>query len=121
VAGVLAAVLAAFFAVPAHAEAVHDTMYWRLGSEVATVALFALAVFLHWRGRAVPLSTSAQGLGLVGAVLLVVASSLGGHLVYHGAGVDPHLLAPRVRGGHSRGGGHEHSGQPHYEERGAAP
>jgi uncharacterized membrane protein len=113
--------LLAFFTVPAHAAAVHDTMLWHLGLEVAAVALFTAVVIIRWRdGPALP-GPAARGLGLLAAAILLGASYLGGYLTYHGGvGVDPQLLAPEIREGHSHGAepastpGHSHEKSDHH-------
>jgi uncharacterized membrane protein len=101
--------LLAFFTVPAHTAAAHDIMIWHLVSEVAAVALFTAVVIVRWRnGLALP-GAAARGLGLLAAVILLVASYLGGVLPYHeGAGVNPQILAPEIREGHS----HSHGAEP---------
>jgi uncharacterized membrane protein len=109
--------LLAFFTVPAHTEAAHTRMLWHLGLEVAAVALFTAVVIVRWRdGLALP-GAASRGLGLLAAAILIVASYLGGDLVYHGgAGVDPQILAPEVREGHSHSHGAEPGSAPDHSQ-----
>ncbi|MBY0524735.1 MAG: hypothetical protein K2R98_15125 [Gemmataceae bacterium] len=100
--------LLAFWTVPAHTGRAHDLMYWHLGIQAASLLLFAWAAWVRWRGWSVPPSIAIRAIGLVAAVLLSVGSAVGGYIVYHGgAGVDPELLAPAVRGSHSHQPDHE--------------
>lgn len=98
--------LLAFFTVPAHTAEAHDLMYWHLGVTLAALGVFAWPASVRWRTRPVPPTTAVRLAGLAGAALLAVGGALGGYLVYHGgAGVDPQLLAPEVRGSHSHADG----------------
>lgn len=112
IAGVLTAVLAAlagvlaFVTVPAHTEQAHGLMYWHLGIQSASLVLFAWPAWVRWRQGLVPPPAGARLAEWAAALLLVVGSSLGGYIVYHGgAGVEPRLLAPEVRGSHAHVGG----------------
>lgn len=97
VAGVTGAV--AFFTVPAHTAAAHALMYWHLGLNTGTLVLFA-GVALARRG-ADPPGARARVAGLLAAAVLAAGAYLGGRIVYRGgAGVDPAILAPEVRGSH---------------------
>jgi uncharacterized membrane protein len=92
----------AYFTVPAHTEEGHILMYWHLGLGLAMLALFTWLSITRWRGR----TTGATKLQLTGAlaglVLLMLTGYVGGSIVYHhGAGVDPRILAPEIREGHS--------------------
>lgn len=105
--GVAAAVtgLVAFFTVRAHTGEAHTLMYWHLGLNVATLVLF-VAVFFARRGAEFP-GARARAAGLLATVLLAAGAYLGGRIVYRGgAGVDPAILAPEVRGSH------QHPGSP---------
>ena len=91
--------LLAFFTVRAHTAESHDQMYWHLGLNAAALILFA-AVFVLRRRAGSP-GTRARVAGLVAAALLAGGGFLGGRIVYRGgAGVDPAILAPEVRGSH---------------------
>lgn len=99
--GVVAAAtgLLAFFTVPAHTPEAHRLMYWHLGVVAAAVTVFAGVAVARRRNE--PPAAWARIVGLFGAVVLLVGAYLGGSLVYRGgAGVDPAILAPEVRGGH---------------------
>ncbi len=107
IAGVLTGVLTAlagllaFFTVPAHTGVAHRLMYWHIGIQAASLALFAWPAWAGWRARPAPLTTPARLAGWVATVLLLLGSGIGGYLVYHGgAGVEPELLNPSIRGGH---------------------
>lgn len=90
----------AFFTVPAHTEEAHALMYWHMGLNAGALGLFAAAFFLRRRAE-VP-GTGARFAGLVAAALLAAGGFLGGRIVYRGgAGVDPAILSPEVRGGHT--------------------
>ncbi len=92
----------AFFTVPAHTEEAHRLMYWHLGLNAASLGLFAAVCFLRWR-TAVP-GAGARVTGVLAAALLGAGGVLGGRIVYRGgAGIDPRILAPEVRHGHSHG------------------
>jgi len=104
VTGVVAAATGtvAFFTVPAHTAAAHRLMYWHLGVMTGAVTVFAGVVVARRRDERP--AVWARVAGLLGVLVLLVGAYLGGSLVYRGgAGVDPAILAPEVRGGH----GHE--------------
>ncbi len=110
-AGVIAGVVAAatgavaFFTVPAHTAVAHTLMYWHLGLMAGAVTVFAGVTLA--RRRAVPPAGWMRVAGLFGVAVLLVGAYLGGRIVYRGgAGVDPAILAPELRGGHA------HEGQP---------
>ncbi len=91
--------LLAFFTVRAHTQTAHDQMYWHLGLNAAALVLFAAVYFARRRPEGV--GTGVRVAGLVAAGLLAGGGFLGGQIVYRGgAGVDPAILAPEVRGGH---------------------
>lgn len=91
--------LLAFFTVPAHTAEAHDLMYWHLGLNAGAVGLFAGAYFLRLRTESP--AAGVRVAGLLAAALLGGAGFLGGRIVYRGgAGVDPAILAPELRGGH---------------------
>ena len=95
----------AFFTVPAHTAEAHRLMYWHLGLMAAALTVFAGAAVARRRNQ--PPAAWARVAGLLGGLLLLVGAYLGGRLVYRGgAGVDPAILAPEVRGGHG------HEGEP---------
>lgn len=107
-AGVLAGVVAAasgavaFFTVPAHTAEAHRLMYWHLGIMAGAVTAFTAAALA--RRRNAPPPVRARAAGLFGVSVLLAGAYLGGRLVYRGgAGVDPAILAPEVRGGHAHG------------------
>ena len=119
--GVLAALsgLLAFYTLPpTHTEEAHTIMYWHLWLQVAALAVFAAVVLARWRLRQRAPAGVLRITGLVAAGLLVVASYLGGHLVYRGAtGIDPSLLSPALREGHHHDGeAREHHGSPTQHE-----
>jgi len=107
-AGVLSGLLAAlagvlaFFTVPAHTDEAHRLMFWHMGTQAAAMVLFIAVAWGRWRNWFVPPSAVVRFVECFAALLLLVGSGLGGYLVYHGgAGIDPKLLAPAVREGHS--------------------
>lgn len=92
----------AFFTVPAHTDEAHTLMYWHLGLNAAALVLFGAVVLL--RRRPEPPGAGARVAGLVAAAVLAAGGFLGGRIVYRGgAGVNPAILAPELRGGHSHG------------------
>jgi uncharacterized membrane protein len=107
--GVVAALsgLLAFFTVPAHTEEAHTLMYWHLGLAVLTLVVFCwVSAMRCFNWRSTP-TRSVRISGFFSALLLVAASALGGWIVYHGgAGIDPQLLSPEIRAGHSHGADH---------------
>jgi len=112
VTGVLAALagLLAFFTVPGHTQEAHRLMYWHLGIQAPSLALFIGPTWKRSRSRAAQPSMVGRLVLCLAAVLLLVGSGIGGYIVYHGgAGVDPKLLAPDVRGSHSHNGAVEES------------
>ena len=105
VAGVVAGVTGAvaYFTVPAHTAAAHALMYWHLGLNTGTLALFAAVAVA--RRRAGPPAPWVRVAGILAAVILAAGAYLGGQIVYRGgAGVDPAILAPELRGGHEHPG-----------------
>jgi len=125
VAGVLLGVLAAlsgavaFYTVPpTHTEEAHTLMYWHLGLQATSLAVFAFVVLVRWWLRERAPSGLLRITGLVAVGLLVIGAYLGGHLVYRGAaGVDPSLLSPSLQEGHHHDGeGHEHPASPPQHE-----
>jgi uncharacterized membrane protein len=112
VSGVLtaAAGFVAFFTVPAHTEQAHKLLYWHLGGAAVSLVLFTLAGIDRWKNRAVPSSAKPMVAMLVASLILIGTGFLGGTIVYHGgAGVEPNLLIPEIRHGHT----HEHEHEPH--------
>ncbi|MFQ5734890.1 MAG: DUF2231 domain-containing protein [Planctomycetaceae bacterium] len=108
ISGWLAAIagLIAFLTVRAHTEEAHELMYWHLGLGVGCLLLFSWVAWHRWRKRDARASTSLLVIGLIASVLLVITGDLGGGLVFHGgAGVDPDILAPEIRSGHSHQNG----------------
>ena len=104
-AGVITGVVAAgtgavaFFTVPAHTAEAHTLMYWHLGLNASALGLFAAVVY--FRRHPEPPGGKVRVAGLLAAALLAAGGFLGGRIVYRGgAGVDPAILAPEVRGGH---------------------
>ena len=92
----------AFFTAPAHTEEAHRLMYWHLGLNAAALGVFATVCLL--RQRPVESGAGVRVAGLLAAALLAGGGFLGGRIVYRGgAGVDPRILAPEVRHGHSHG------------------
>ena len=92
----------AFITVPAHTEEAHRLMYWHLGLNAAGLSLFATVCLLR-RRTAAP-GAGVRVAGLSAAALLAGGGFLGGRIVYRGgAGVDPRILAPEERHGHSHG------------------
>ncbi len=109
----------AYFTVPAHTEEGHVLMYWHLGLGLAMLALFTWVSITRWQGRATAATKPQLIAALSGLVLLMLTGYVGGSIVYHhGAGVDPKILAPEIREGHSHqsqknqdDSAHEHSAQ----------
>jgi len=97
----------AYFTVPAHTEKGHELMYWHLGLGLTMLAIFTWVSISRWRTS---IATRPQLIvELIGIVLLVFTGHLGSSIVYrHGAGVDPRILAPEIREGHSHQNGHSH-------------
>lgn len=94
--------LLAFFTVRAHTSTAHDQMYWHLGLNTVAIVLFAVVFFL--RRRPAEPGTGVRIAGLLAAALIAAGGFLGGRIVYRGgAGVDPLILAPELRGGHGHG------------------
>lgn len=102
----------AFYTVPAHTEDAHALMFWHLGVGLAALAIFTWQAATRWKQGPIGPKTFQRVVGCCGAVLLLVTGGLGGWIVYHGgAGVDPNLLAPEIRQGHTHGGTeHDHGG-----------
>ncbi len=100
----------AYLTVPAHTERGHELMYWHLGLGLSMLAIFSWISISCWRRKeAAPNRPHLIGT-LFGAVLLILTGHLGGLIVFHhGAGVDPRILAPEIRSGHSHQGGHSSS------------
>lgn len=91
--------LLAFFTVPAHTPEAHRLMYWHLGLMAGAVTDFAGVAVARRRDE--PPIVWVRVAGLLGVAVLLVGAYLGGNIVYRGgAGVDPAILAPEVRGGH---------------------
>jgi uncharacterized membrane protein len=108
----------AYFTVPAHTEEGHVLMYWHLGFGLAMLALFTWVSITRWRGRATAATKPQLIAAFLGLVLLMLTGYVGGSIVYHhGAGVDPKILAPEIREGHSHQDqkGHEASDHEHTE------
>ncbi len=102
----------AYFTVPAHTERGHELMYWHLGLGLAMLVLFTWVSVGRWRRRPPAASKLQLIVALIGAVLLMITGYVGGSIVYHhGAGVDPRILAPEIREGHSHQNGHAHSSE----------
>lgn len=99
----------AFFTVPAHTEEGHYLMYWHLGLGMMALAMFTWLSVVCWRHRTEPVRKPHLAAGLCGALLLTITGYLGGSIVYHhGAGIDPDLLTPEIRTGHTHDGEHSH-------------
>ncbi len=99
--GVVAAVTGAvaFFTVPAHTAEAHRLMDWHLGLMAGALSVFVAVVVARRRDE--PPAGWVRLTGLFGVAVLLVGAYLGGRVVYRGgAGVDPAILAPEVRGGH---------------------
>lgn len=105
----------AFFTVPAHTEEGHYLMYWHLGLGIAMLATFTWLTVVRWRLRT-QRTRPLQGVVAVFAALLLTATGyLGGVIVYrHGAGVNPEILAPEIRAGHSHGSEPPGNGRDHH-------
>jgi uncharacterized membrane protein len=104
IAGVITAALAvaagwvAFFTVPAtHTEQAHHQMPWHIGTAATMFILFAGVAIVRWRNWGSAPSPLVRAVGLVAAVVLLVAAYLGGTMVYHGGmGIDPRIMAPAL-------------------------
>lgn len=93
-AGVLTAIVVAFtgvvayFTVPPHSEAANDRILLHAFAALSAASFYSFALFLRWRNRHRVASRFVVVLSVIGTVLLFVAGSLGGWLVYHdGVGV----------------------------------
>ena len=107
----------AYFSVPAHTEEGHLLMYWHLGFGLATLLPFTWVSIVRWRGRTTAATKPQLIAALSGVLLLMLTSYLGGSIVYHhGAGVDPKILAPEIRSGHSHQNLEGHNGSAHEHE-----
>ena len=103
-----AAGILAWFTAP-HSDEAHELMYWHPGVALASMAVFAVVAIRRWKGRAQPARPGLWKLGILGAVLLLVAGALGGHLVYHdGTGI----AGLHGAGGHHHGHGDEGGPRP---------
>ncbi|MFQ5733587.1 MAG: DUF2231 domain-containing protein [Planctomycetaceae bacterium] len=103
-----AAGLLAFWTVRAHTTAAHGEMIWHLWLAIGSLSLFSGVAWMRWRNRSEKAVKPVLAVGLVAAILLVVAGDFGGGLVYRGgAGVDPEILSAEIRGGHSHQNGDE--------------
>lgn len=97
----------AYVTVPAHTEEGHYLMYWHLSLGLVMLILFTCISIARWRRRTNVATNPQLIAALFGAVLLMITGYLGGSIVYrHGAGVDPRILAPEIREGHSHQTGH---------------
>ncbi|HCO21537.1 MAG TPA: hypothetical protein DIT97_00115 [Gimesia maris] len=104
----------AYFTVPAHTEQGHVLMYWHLGFGLAMLILFTWLSTVSWRGRTTAATKLQLTVALCGVVLLMLTGYLGGLIVYHhGAGVNPNILAPEIRDGHSHGNNEQHDVSVH--------
>lgn len=104
----------AYFTVPAHTEQGHVLMYWHLGFGLTMLILFTWLSIVRWRERTKTATKLQLIAAFCGVVLLMLTGYLGGSIVYHyGAGVDPKILAPEIREGHSHGNSEQHSGSAH--------
>jgi len=89
VAGVLSALptaaagVLAWYTAP-HSGAVHALMVWHPLVAIASVILFGILAVKRWRSRTLPPTSTQQLLALAAALLLGVAGSLGGYLVFRG-------------------------------------
>lgn len=115
VAGVLFGWLAAiagglaWFTVPAHTEWGHVLMYWHIGFALSILVLFTSMAFYLFRTRTELPGKNTTILLVLATILLVVTGHLGASLVFReGAGVDPKILAPEIRDGHTHQSGHSH-------------
>ncbi len=107
----------AYFTVPAHTEAGHDLMYWHLGQGLAMLTLFTWVSIMRWRRRTTAATKQQLIASLIGAALLMSTGHVGALLVYrHGAGVDPKILAPEIRDGHSHQNGHSEGSNSHESQ-----
>lgn len=101
----------AYLTVPAHTEEGHVLMYWHLGLGLTMLALFTWVSIARWRGGATEATKPQLIAALSGLILLMLTGYVGGSIVYHhGAGVDPTILAPEIREGHS------HQDQKSYDD-----
>jgi len=81
-------------------------LYWHAGVQAIALAMFAWPAQKRWRNWTAPPTAGSRRVNCLAAVLLLVGSSIGGYIVYHGgAGIDPQLLTPEVRQSHSHDGG----------------
>lgn len=118
VGGVLSGLLAAVAGVAAwltapHDASVHGTMIWHPVFAASALVLFAMVARWRWKGRTRPPSPLEQAAAVGAAGLLLVAASLGGHLVFRGgAGVTapPKGTRPPPAGEILEGKRHERHG-----------
>lgn len=109
----------AYFTVPAHTEAAHSLMLWHLGTAAMGLLLFGWSVWARRRSGTVVPGPAHTVVPCIAVILMIIAGKLGGHAVFRGgAGVDPAILAPEVRQGHSHAGepdeGHPHEHEPDH-------
>jgi len=100
VSGIISALagVVAFFTVPAHTEEAHALMFWHMAIQATALLVFACPAIERWRKGSIMPSLAGRLAGIVGALLLIVGSGIGGYIVYHGgAGVAPELLASSLR------------------------
>jgi uncharacterized membrane protein len=99
-----AAGVLAYFTVPAHTAEAHELMQWHAGVLGSALVLLSIALLLR-RGKSKP-PLGSTVLAVLATALLATGAHFGGKLVLRGgAGVDPEILAPEIRGGHH----HDHS------------
>ena len=106
----------AYFTVPAHTEEGHYLMYWHLGLAIAMLLAFTWLAVVRWRWRQERTTPIQFSTAILAALLLIATGYVGGQIVYHhGAGVDPKILAPEIRAGHSHGNGQTGDDQHHHD------
>lgn len=95
IAGAVAAVLAlvagviAMQTVPSHTEEGHELMWLHGGLQGFATVVWIARTAIGWRSRAQGTPLAARGIGWIAALVLVFASAVGGHLVFHlGVGVQ---------------------------------
>lgn len=97
--GVLTALsgVLAMYTAPDNTETAERLMPIHLWVQVAAIVLFGLACWGRWRARGRPPGAFTRLLGVVGAVVLIVGSAIGGYMVYHaGAGIESDIMAHDV-------------------------
>lgn len=100
-----------FFTVPAHTEDAHLLMQWHMVLNVCAAVLWLGLAAWRWRSnRIAPPSGVLVAIGACVLAMTLLSANLGGLIVYRGgAGIEPEILAPEIRAGHTHAHAHEHA------------